>query len=154
MTWLVATLMAFLAAVLTQYLLLRFTGLRSAVVAFAIAGMGIGLGLTAYLLLFHELDYVVAGSLLYAFMSEMWIFVFTFVLGSVSANLMRHLGKRGMTRDEIDMLYDSRLMIRGRISGLHNSAAITSADGHLLPTTRGRWLAQLFNAVRTFFGHS
>jgi len=58
-----------------------------------------------------------------------------------------------LRRSHIDQLYDNRAMIHRRIRWLHHIHAVVEKDGRLVSTDRGRKLAGLFDAVRTFFGH-
>lgn len=153
MTWLVWAFGGFVLAVLGQSLILRSTALRNGVVAFVAAGMPVGLALMAVLLPNYPRDRAWAGTLLYAFLCELWIFVFSATLSSVSANLMLHLRVCAMRRDEIDQLYDNRGMIQRRIGWLRRIGAAVEKNGRLMPTARGRRLASLFDTLLDFFGH-
>lgn len=154
MAWLTASVFAFLAAVLGQALILRCFGLRNRVVSFLLAGAPVGsLLIIAALVLQEPPDRSLPGLLLYGFLCEIWLFAFTFVFSSISANLLMHLRREGMNRAEIDGLYDSRAMIQTRIDALCGIGTAAKRNGQLVPTEKGKRLASVFNAARAFFGH-
>ena len=153
MIWLAAGIAGFGTALIGQSLLLRATALRNGMVAFLLAGLPIGLVLILMLARHAGRDETIAGVLLYAFLCELWMWIFSAAFSSVSANLLLHLRSKNLTYDDIDLAYDDRQMILRRIEWLEHIGAIQALDGQLVPTRRGRALASLFNAVRAFFGH-
>jgi hypothetical protein len=153
MTWLVLAFGGVALAVLGQALILRLSARSNGMVAFVLAGVPVGLALMAALLPGYSTSQAWAGVFLYAFLCELWMFVFSSTFSSVSANLTLHLRAQPLRRSHIDQLYDNRAMIHRRIRWLHHIHAAVEKDGRLVPTDRGRKLAGLFDAVRTFFGH-
>lgn len=153
MGWLGCAVGAFAFSVFVQSMTLHFTKLGNGMLAFLIAAVPLGLALMAVLLPAYPANPAWAGILLYAFLCEAWMFVFTSTFSSVSANLVLHLRLRPMRRDEIDQLYDNRQMIRRRINWLGYIQATVENNGRLEPTPKGRKLAALFDALRAFFGH-
>lgn len=153
MGWLGWALGAFIFSVFAQCMILRLTKLRNGMLAFVIAAFPLGLALIAVLSGAYPADPAWAGVLLYAFLCELWMFVFSLTFSSVSASLLLHLHMRPMRRDKIDQLYDNRAMIQRRISWLGLIHAAVEKDGRLVPTEKGRKLAGLFDALRGFFGH-
>ncbi len=51
-----------------------------------------------------------AGVLVYGLCCELYVFLFTLAMSSISANLLVSLSRRAMTAAEIEQLYDSRSM--------------------------------------------
>ncbi len=153
MGWLGFALAAFVLSVFAQGVILRVTKLRNGMIAFVLAGLPLGLALMAVLLPAYPANPAWAGILLYAFLCELWMFVFSSTFSSVSANLLLHLRSQPMRRDEVDRLYDNREMIRRRINWLSYIQAVIETGGRLMPTDRGRQLTALFDALRAFFGH-
>jgi hypothetical protein len=151
--WLGYSLLAYVAAVLGQAAMLRWHVLRNGMVAFLACGTPIGLVLA--MALFHRYSGTLAwaGTLLYAFLCEVWMFAFSSTFSSVSATLMLHLRARAMQRSEIDFLYDNRGMIQRRIGWLLQIGAAEERNSRLEPTRLGMRMAGAFNALRAFFGH-
>ena len=153
MGWLYWALAAFVFAIFGQSLILRVTPLRNGMVAFVVAGVPIGLALMAMSLPRLPADRAMAGTLLYAFLCEVWMFIFSATFSSISANLILHLRKGSLCLADIDHIYDNREMIQRRITWLNHIGAVVARDGQLTPTEKGRRLARLFDALRGFFGH-
>jgi ABC-type siderophore export system fused ATPase/permease subunit len=153
MHWLSIAIGTFVLSVFAQRVILRVTRLQNGMIAFVAAGLPLGLLLMAVLLHIYSASSAWAGIWLYAFLCELWIFVFSSTFSSVSANLLLQLRLQPMRREEIDQLCDSREMVRHRLSWLRYIQAAAERDGRLMPTERGRQLARLFDALRTFFGH-
>jgi hypothetical protein len=59
-----------------------------------------------------------AGVLVYGLCCELYVFLFTLAMSSISANLLVSLSRRAMTAAEIEQLYDSRAMVSSRIDRL------------------------------------
>lgn len=153
MGWLGWALGTFIFSVFAQNMILRLIKLRNGMLAFVIAAFPLGLVLIAVLFVAYPTDPALAGVLLYAFLCELWMFVFSSTFSSVSTSLLWHLNVRPMRRDEIDRLYDNREMIQRRIRWLSIIQAAVEKDGRLIPTEKGRKLAGLFDVLRAFFGH-
>jgi hypothetical protein len=153
MNWLSWTFAAFIFAILGQALLLRGGVLRNSLIAFVTTGAPFGFALMAVLLPGHSISQALAGILLYAFLCEFWIFVFSSIFSSISATLMLNLRAGAMCRHKIDRLFDNRQMIRRRISWLRHVGAAIEKNDVLTPSEKGRHLLRLFDALRAFFGH-
>lgn len=154
MGWLGLTGIAYLAAILGQAALLRWRVLSNGMLAFLACGTPAGATMVVVVFRLYPSMSAWAGTLLYAFLCELWMFAFSSIFSSISANLMLHLRTRAMRRSEIDLLYDNVGMVRRRISWLCEIGAAEELDSRLKPTPRGRRLAGIFNGLRAFFGHS
>lgn len=153
MGWLFGSISAFALAILSQAVLLRWFGVRHGIVAFVCGGVVIGLLLVASLVWLWPLYGAIAGTLLYAFLCELWMFILSVTFSSVAASLLMHLRMRPIALDDINRLFDDRVMIQNRIGWLTNIGAAVLHDGTLTATGAGKKLASLFNAFRSFFGH-
>lgn len=153
MGWLVIGGVGFVFAVLGQTLILRLRAIRNGMVAFLMAGVPSGLAVMALLFPRYPEAYAVAGTLLYAFLCELWMFAFSSTFSSVAATLLLYLYSQPMGQAEIDRFYDNRVLIKRRIGWLIHIGAVRQAEGGLFPTAAGRRLAAVFDAFRGFFGH-
>jgi hypothetical protein len=96
---------------------------------------------------------ILSGLLIYALACELYIFLFTLTLSSVSANLLLALRRQALTVAEIEKLYDSRKMVDQRLARLEALRLLRRTEDRLLPTPAGlkakaRWLS-----LRKIFRH-
>lgn len=92
--------------------------------------------------------------LVYAFVCEVYIFLFTLVISSVSASLLVTLNGGGLTDAEIDRRYSNTSMVERRIEQLLAVDLLgMSASGYML-TARGRQLSSMCESLRRFFRHA
>jgi hypothetical protein len=94
-----------------------------------------------------------AGALVYAFCCELYIFLFTFAMSSVTANLVGRLSRCNMTDADIEQLYDSRHMVATRLDRLVAVGLIDEGPAGLRLTTEGARLVRIFWQLRRLFGH-
>ncbi len=153
MGWLGLAIVAFGLALVGQTVLIRYFRRRHAIVAFVFAGIPIGLVLMIVLFSVWPSDRSISGTLLYAFLCELWMFILSVTFSSFAATLMMLLRRRPLTLDEINRLSDHRVIIQDRMTWLADIGAAVKHDGQLSPTGGGRKLAGIFNACRSFFGH-
>ena len=153
MSWLIYPPAALAAAILAQALLLRVFRVRHGIVAFVCAGAAIGLVLIVTLATLWPLDATIAGTLAYAFLCELWMFILSVSFSSVAASLMMHLRLRPIALEEINHLYNDRVMVQNRIGWLTDIGAATTKESKLVATGGGQKMAALFDAFRSFFGH-
>lgn len=91
--------------------------------------------------------------LVYAFFCELYIFMFTMTIGSISANLLFSLLKQPLTLKEINGLYNSQKMVNNRIERLISAELIEESPEGLVLTAQGLKLATIFNYFSSFFQH-
>jgi hypothetical protein len=94
-----------------------------------------------------------AGAMVYAFCCELYIFLFTFAMSSITANLMGRLSRCNMTDADIEELYDSRHMVATRLDRLVVIGLVDEGPAGLRLTTEGARLARIFRRLRRLFGH-
>lgn len=154
MGWLGFVGLTFATAVLGQNALIRLGLLGNAFNAFLTVGGSLGVALVVLMFLSYPVNTAVSGTIVYALLCELFIFAFTFVHSSVSANLLVRLDRRPMDRAEIDGLYDDRGMIQQRIDGLVRTGLLQEREGSLRATAKGVVLARAFDIFRRLFGHT
>lgn len=126
----------------------------NSVIRFLIVGCLTGIALIATLASHYGLSiYCAAGVLIYAFLCELYIFLFTLAISSVSANLLLNLSVRNMTQQEIDRRYESSVMVNQRIDRMVGTGLLEEGPKGAQLTLRGLRLFRMFDLARRFFRH-
>jgi hypothetical protein len=121
---------------------------------FLLAGGAGGLILGCHLLLTDGVGLgFFAALVVYAFASELYLFLFTMVGSSISARLLLLLRQRSLSNEEIRALYEPHGMVERRLERLVVARLLRREAGRCAVTERGRRLARLFRAVKRFFRH-
>ena len=121
---------------------------------FLLVGGGAGLALGAHLVVLGGDSLALLAALLtYAFLCELYLFLFTMVASSISARLLLLLRQRDLTADEIKSLYDPAGMVDCRLERLLVAGLLKQEACSYRVSGRGRRLAALFLALKRFFGH-
>jgi hypothetical protein len=94
-----------------------------------------------------------AGVLVYGLCCELYVFLFTLAMSSISANLLVSLSRHAMTTAEIEQLYDSRSMVSSRIDRLVAVGFFDETTVGLELTRKGERTVRIFGRLRTFFRH-
>jgi hypothetical protein len=94
-----------------------------------------------------------AGALVYAFCCELYLFLFTLAMTSVTAGLLCHLSRRAMTEKEIQQYFDSREIVAARLDRLIAVGVIEEHESGLKVTTKGERLVRAFAWLRELFQH-
>ena len=94
--------------------------------------------------------------LVYVFLCELYLFLFTLAASSVSASLLLSLAVVSeSTESEIDRTYSSQHMVAVRLGRLERAAFLERRpEGGYVLTSRGRAAMRLFKVLRSFFGHA
>ena len=96
-----------------------------------------------------------AAALLYAFLCELYIFIFASIQTSVSLSLLMVLDGKQMTTEDIDHRFSGARMVRMRLEGLVREGFLAEeAGGRYVVTNRGKKFARVFRFFQDFFGHS
>ena len=156
MPWLVGVMAFFIGAVLGHVALSRMHFPRNIVLRFLLVGSTLGAGLVWWLYEKYGLaaPETWAGVLIYIFCCELYVFLFTLVISSISANVLINLSFRDMTDHDVSRLYDSRHMVAARLDRLVSVGLLDESPSGLKLTEKGRRLVQFFNGMRAFFHHS
>ncbi len=153
--WIVASGTAFMASVVLHAFAVRvFRGANSVVSFF---GVGVVVGCTMLAVVGTQTGFgspqFMAAAATYAFACELYVFLFTLALSSISANLLAKLHAESMTTAEVETLYDSRLMVSNRVERLIKSGFMDRSPSGVVISVRGKRLLRTLNRLRSFFGH-
>ncbi|MGE3913925.1 MAG: hypothetical protein AB7K36_31565, partial [Chloroflexota bacterium] len=147
--WAILALAAFTVAVICHLVLVRLPLPFSNVIRYLLAGGTIGGGLVLLLLVFYGLSgEAFAGALIFAFLSELYIFFFTLVISSVSVSLMLYLRTGDMPEAEVSRIYDSRRMVTFRLEQLVRNGFATERDDTYALTPTGEFVVTWFLRLR------
>ena len=94
-----------------------------------------------------------AGAMVYALCCELYIFLFTFALTSITANLVGKLSRCDLTDTDIEQLYDSRHMVATRLDRLIAIGLVVERPAGLQLTRKGARMARTLSRLRGFFRH-
>jgi hypothetical protein len=97
----------------------------------------------------------IAALLLFAFACELYIFLFTMTISSISANVLVQLARKPMSLEETMSRYDSRSMVRMRLERLVRSGflELDAAGNRLSASSKGVRFTKAFSALRQLFHH-
>ncbi|MGO8867114.1 MAG: hypothetical protein ACLQME_11490 [Alphaproteobacteria bacterium] len=129
--------------------------IANSVLRFLAVGSTVGLLLILWLIarygpLSAEL---ITGVLAYAFLCNLYIFLFTFTLSSVSANLLSRLSRQPLGPDEVARLYSGRNMTEARISRLIQAGFLSAGPEGLALTAAGGRIVAVYERLRRLFKH-
>jgi hypothetical protein len=96
---------------------------------------------------------VIGAALVFAFAAELYLFLFTMTLGSVSANTLVLLSMGKVRRGNINDLYSDSGMAALRIERLLATGLAQEHNGLISLTRRGQAVARVFAWLRTAFSH-
>src|SRR5436190_3813349 len=118
--WFVGTLLGLMVAVVGHAILCRAPIPLNRVTRYLLVGGLVGVCLVWWLVFRYGVaaPQAWAGAAVYAFCGELYVFLFTFAMSSVTANLLAKLSRHDMTDQEIEQLYDSRQMVATRLDRL------------------------------------
>jgi hypothetical protein len=153
--WFVGVLLALVIAMVGHAGLCRASMPLNVVTRFLITGGLIGAGLVWWLISRYgaTAPQTWAGALVYAFCCELYVFLFTFAMSSITANLIARLSRYDMTDSDIEKLYDSRHMVATRLDRLVTVGLIEDLPSGLRLTTEGTRMVRTFRWLRAFFRH-
>lgn len=124
----------------------------SFVVKYLLWGGAVGIGLTGQMLWRHGVTLETwAALLLYACMSEFYLFACALVTSSVSVSLLMALRQRRLARTEIDRLCSAATMVADRFDWLVANEFLERQHSGYRLTRRGRILVVVFGRLRRCF---
>lgn len=150
----------FIGAVFLHAIVMRVYPAKNRVAAFLAIGSVIGLVLA--IILFKRDGWItlqmIGGLALFALLCELYLFLFTLALASISANLLVVLLSDKLDYKRIENLYDSKGMVEKRFirlisTGLIEQKAIESKTVGYQVTGSGDRVLKFLNMLRQFFGH-
>jgi len=154
MAWLAWSLLAFVVAVAGHALLCRLLRRGSTVVKFLAVGLPVGLALLAVLAGQDGLSpQLLAGALVYALLSELYLFLFTLAANSVSLAILRRLVDAPLAPERIAADYDSAAMVERRLDQLQAGGLLVREGSAYRVTPQGAGMARSFARLRHVFRH-
>ena len=145
----------FAIAVAAHALACRLPLPLSSALKFVALGCVAGLGLLVHLLLVAGPTLgTLAGMVAYALAAELYLFLSTMVISSVSAIWLRRLHKGGVAAADVPKLYSPAWMVDIRLGRLTDNGFLIPTDGSYRLTPKARRLIAAFGRLRAFFGHA
>lgn len=124
------------------------------IASFIAVAIPLGVALIAYLTATATtIDIVLSLTMLFALLCEIYVFLFTLTLGSISVNLLVLLKDGAMSLVQLRSIYEGDLMTRRRIERLQNTGLILRGKNGWVLTRRGEMVLCAFRQLRTFFLH-
>jgi hypothetical protein len=150
--WIISVFACFLMAVAGHVVLNRLVLLGGFVVKYLLCGGGLGIALVAQMLWRQGVALETwAALLLYACVSELYLFVCALVTSSVSVSLLIALRRGSLTRQEIDRLCSPATMVEDRFDWLVATGLLERRHSGYTLTKRGQILVVVFGSLRRFF---
>ena len=153
--WLAAPVFALLAAVALHAAAGRVSVIANSVVRFVAIGSAVG---AILLLVLAAHDGLVSarlatGLLIYGFACALYIFLFTFTLSSVSANLLYRLARRPLAAEEVAKLYSGDRMTAARIERMIGAGLLVPGPGGVALSPAGARIVRNYDILRRLFRH-
>jgi len=95
-----------------------------------------------------------AAILLYAFLCELYMFIFTLAFSSVSATMLVMLRRGPVQTTALASAYDPRDMVKLRLERLLRIGFVVRDGERLVVTQKGMRYHRIFSSLRRFFGHT
>lgn len=153
--WVLLPVGAFAVAILLHGLVVRLALRVDSVRRFLLVGFPIGIFVVASAFaLFGMTIRGFAAIFLYAFLCELYMFVFTLVLSSVSATMLIMLRRRSVKASAFTSAYDPREMVFLRLERLLRNGFVERVDGRLAVTSKGMTVHKAFKRLQQFLGHT
>lgn len=152
---LAALLIFFLLSVGFHAVAGRLGFIANSVLRFLAAGTVMGLLLLVWLVGRYGLwsAELVTGALSYAFLCNLYIFLFTATLSSVSTNLLFRLSREALSPDDVERLYSGRAMAEVRIKRLVDAGFLAAETTGLKLTGAGAKSVAGYARLRRLFKH-
>ena len=151
--WIIYSAAIFLLAVLTHAILIRIFALTGKLVLFIISGSLLGLGLVGlisaeYSFLSVQLFSAIS---MYSFLCELYIFLFSSLLSSISMNILTKLYRKNNNKYDICLDYSGEKMVTLRLNRLENLGMIKKLENRYIITNKGLKFLDTLKTLRNFF---
>jgi hypothetical protein len=158
MSWLLHIVLAFGVAVLAHALYVRLAPNSNRLFSFLAIGTLVGLRALAYIARHFSIvsAETLAAALLYAFLCELYIFLFSSSLTSISMNILIRLLFKPIPTKELEQDYSGEAMVRIRIERLLGTNMLERVTPESIPTltARGQGFLDSVGKLRKFFRHT
>lgn len=152
--WFVSAILALTTAIFLHAVLRRKFRTLNIVVSFVIAAGLSAIILTCWLVLRYGIitSQTWGAILIFCLMCEMFLFVTTLAMASISANCIVTLAV-GRSGADVERVYDNKVMVGTRIDRLKAANFIAELPDGLTLTPAGRRIVLISGWLRRFFGH-
>src|SRR5262245_20390870 len=151
----IAAILAFVVAVAFHAVVCRLPLKLSVVLKYLLAGGLVGLGLAIWLVMTYGLSIpTLAGLVTFALASQLYIFMFTLILSSVSAIWLRRLHRGSIDTETLAEAYSPAWMVDSRLERLADNDFLERTGDDYRVTEKGRGLMRTFGRLRRFFNHA
>lgn len=153
--WLLSPLVFFFIAIFIHALSRRFFPIFGAVSQFFVIGSLVGLFLIAFLGFYYGyiLPNALTALLCYSLLCEVYIFLFSAVLSSISLNLLLRLERGGGTADSISQSFDGESMVVRRIDRMIQADLLQAQGTGAILSPKGKRIFGILTLLRKFFKH-
>jgi hypothetical protein len=153
--WVVGALLGLVISVIGHAALCRAPISPNGVTRFLLVGGLVGICLVGWLISRYDMTapQTWAAAALYAFGCELYVFLFTFAMSSVTANLLGRLSRHDMTDADIEQLYNSRHMVATRLDRLVAVGLVEERPAGLRLSPEGSRMVHIFQQLRRLFRH-
>lgn len=155
-TWFLTILCTILAGVASHAIVTRLFPRGNAVLLFMVSGGLVGIILLGWTVTTYGLFDIRTFSLVvaYAAFCELYLFLFTLALSSVSANILVRLHNGTIPLQSLDAMYDSKSMVEQRVTRMRRTGLLIEDSGYATTTTKGRLITRTYRGLRRFFRHA
>lgn len=153
--WLGTVILCIAASVLVHAVLTRLSPKPNAVFLFLAGGVPIGMALCASAIVVYGLAAIEFASaiLIYAAFCELYLFLFTLALSSISANILVRLLGGPRVQLELNEFYNNAAMVEARLARMQSAGLLRREGAGLQITPRGALVVRSYRFLRTLFRH-
>ena len=152
---LIAGPLSFLVSVGLHVLAGRLGLIANSVFRFLVVGSAVGVILILWLIARYgplSAD-LITSVLAYAFLCNLYVFLFTLPLSSVSANLLSRLSRQPLGPEEVARLYNGHNMTELRITRLIHAGFLDANSEGVALTVVGARIVTAYERLRRLFRH-
>jgi hypothetical protein len=147
-------LLALASAILLHALVRRLPRSPGSVATFLTVATVCAIALAAHLIRKNGLTpETIAAATIYAFGCELYLFLSTFSLASISSNILAELFRQPLAETDLSERYTSDRMVRLRIARMIAAGLMAEDAGNLRLTRKGMRMVRVFERLGALFGH-
>lgn len=156
LAWLLTISSSILAGIASHAIVTRLFPRGNAVLLFIASGGLVGIALTVWTIAAYGFFDIRTFSLIlvYAAFCELYLFLFTLALSSVSANILVRLHDGSIPLQSLDAMYDSKHMVEQRVARMRRTRLLIEKNGYATTTEKGRLIILVYRSLRRFFRHT
>jgi hypothetical protein len=156
--WLLISGASFVAALVFHAIVCRMNLRLNRVASFLAISLLVSVPMVAALARSYEFATAefMAALLVFGFACELYVFLFTMTISSISANVIAQLARQPMSLEETMSRYDSGNMVRMRLARLVQAGflELDPSGNRISPSAKGIWFTKAFSTLRRLFRHA